>query len=97
MSQPRHAAPIHVPRLWIRDGQIRFRDLGVLVAVAAGGQVTVSDLTRHSREGRDAIVTALRRLDACGYVQRAPGRGAWRLTNQAAAQWQAAQSTAGGV
>lgn len=84
---PNQPAKVRVPTDWVNDGRLRFRELGVLVAVAEGGTVTVADLGRGGREGREAIHTALCRLETCGYVQRASARGGWRLTDWAARAW----------
>ena len=55
-----------------RDDRLSYRGRGVLVRLlsnADGFQMTAADLAREGREGRGAILTALRELRAAGYIR----------------------------
>ncbi len=55
-----------------RDGRVSYRARGVLVRLlsnADGFPMTASDLAREAREGRGAILTALRELREAGYIR----------------------------
>ncbi|MHB8257117.1 MAG: hypothetical protein ACYDHY_12195 [Acidiferrobacterales bacterium] len=55
-----------------RDGRMSYRARGVLVRLlsnANGFQMTAADLAREAREGRGAILTALRELREAGYIR----------------------------
>lgn len=95
MTLPDPADRLSVPTAWTRDGRLRFRDLGVLIAVAdAGGTATVRSLAGQSTDGSDAVLTALRRLADLDYVYQHTGRRGWRLRPAAADQWRTANGGA---
>ena len=55
-----------------RDDRLSYRGRGVLVRLlsnADGFQMTAADLAREGREGRSAILTALRELREAGYIR----------------------------
>ena len=55
-----------------RDDRLSYRGRGVLVRLlsnADGFQMTAADLAREGREGRGAILTALRELRDAGYIR----------------------------
>ena len=55
-----------------RDDRLSYRGRGVLVRLlsnADGFQMTAADLAREGREGRGAILTALRELREAGYIR----------------------------
>ena len=66
-----------------RDDRLSYRGRGVLVRLlsnADGFQMTAADLAREGREGRSAILTALRELREAGYIRTAKkqdGHGRW--------------------
>lgn len=67
-----------------RDARLSYRARGVLVRLLTnsdGYRMTADDLAREGREGRDAVLSALRELRGAGYVivrktQSSDGR--WR-------------------
>ncbi len=66
----RHYTPIR--NAVARDDRLSYRGRGVLVRLlsnADGFQMTAADLAREGREGRGAILTALRELRAAGYLR----------------------------
>ncbi|MHB8580525.1 MAG: hypothetical protein ACYDA4_11800 [Ignavibacteriaceae bacterium] len=66
----RHYTPIR--HEVARDGRMSYRARGVLVRLlsnADGFQMTAADLAREAREGRGAILTALRELRQVGYIR----------------------------
>ena len=66
-----------------RDDRLSYRGRGVLVRLlsnADGFQMTAADLAREGREGRGAILTALRELREAGYIRtikKQDGHGRW--------------------
>lgn len=63
-----------IPHSTLKDTRISFRALGLLsrlLSLADGETITSADLGAGlAREGREAIRTALRELEATGYLQR---------------------------
>ncbi len=73
-----------IPDSTIRDKRLSYRARGVLVRLlsnAEGYRMTAEDLAREGREGRGAVLAALRELREAGYVvvKRIQGAGGrWR-------------------
>lgn len=67
-----------IPNAWLRDEALSIRArglLGILLSHKAGWQLALTDLvTRHpngrTREGDEAVRTAVRELEAGGYLVR---------------------------
>lgn len=57
----------------LRDGRLKMADKGLLsllLSGAAGDAITLAELTCLMADGRDAVISALRRLSNCGYIRR---------------------------
>lgn len=73
-----------IPNAMLEDASLSFRArglLGYLVSRPDGWETDSERLSRIAKEGRDAIRTALRELDAARYIVRGRGQGAqgrWR-------------------
>lgn len=76
-----------VPRDTARDRRINRRDLGLLIEVLSyppGWNVTAEVLADAGSEGRDAVRTALRRLEEAGYIlnlRHRDNKGIWRTVS----------------
>lgn len=58
---------------FLSDDRLSFKAKGVLSYLLSkpnGWQVYVADLVKRSKDGRDAVYSALRELEAAGYVER---------------------------
>lgn len=81
---PRHDHYLVVAREVARDARLSYRARGVLIAMlshADGWRCTAEDLARAGKEGRGAVLAALRELRAAGYMRverRQDARGHWR-------------------
>ncbi|MFC9769329.1 hypothetical protein [Rhodococcus jostii] len=61
------------PNEWVRDKRLTRRARGLLVELLShreGWEITTEALVRNGVEGRDAIKTAIRELEGCGYLVR---------------------------
>lgn len=57
----------------LRDGRLKMADKGLLsllLSGAAGDAITLAELAYFMADGRDALISALRRLSTCGYIRR---------------------------
>lgn len=71
-----------IPNSWIRDTRLSFRARGLLAMLlshSAGWEVTISSLASQNKEGKDAILTAVRELERFGYLSREDGRSGGRF------------------
>ncbi len=88
-----------IPDSTIRDKRLSYRARGVLVRLlsnAEGYRMTAEDLAREGREGRGAVLAALRELREAGYlvVRRVQGSGGrWRTETYVYDYPQAVEST----
>ena len=58
---------------FIRDTQLSFKAKGVMILILSfpdSWNITVKGLTAFSKESRDAVITAIRELEAAGYIER---------------------------
>lgn len=65
-----------IPNAWMRDARLSLRARGILAMLCTHedgyAQPLASMVT--SREGKDAVLTAVRELEALGYLERRRGR-----------------------
>jgi len=54
--------------------------LGYLLSKPSNWRVFVSDLVKRSKDGKDAVYSALKELEAAGYIERAQTRENGRIT-----------------
>lgn len=69
LREPTESIPWRV----LQDEQISYRALGVLanlLSLPDNWRTNATQLSRHRKEGRDAVETALTELDAAGYLIR---------------------------
>lgn len=62
-----------VPNRWMRDPRLRWSDKGLLAYIvghAAGYELTVEQIVEEGVDGKDAILSGLRRLEGAGYLRR---------------------------
>lgn len=62
----------------INDERLTFRATGVLIYLLAkppGWRINAGELARRKREGRAAVLAALKELELCGYLVRTKTRG----------------------
>lgn len=61
-----------IPNAWLRDMRLSHRARGILALLCThedGFEQTLKSMTT-SREGADAVLTAVRELQALGYIER---------------------------
>lgn len=62
-----------IPNAWLRDPRLSFRARGIMAMLlthSAGWQMTVEGIARENQEGKDAIRSAIKELEAFGYLVR---------------------------
>lgn len=77
-----HSAFTMLRNCWLRDSRVSYKAkglLGYLRSHAAGYRVSQAQIVRESADGRDAVVTGLRELEAAGYLTRIPHKGPGRF------------------
>lgn len=65
-----------VPNAWLRDSRISFKARGLLGQILSNNinfQLSIRQLARTNKEGRDAIRSAIHELVEHGYLERLPG------------------------
>ena len=65
-----------VPNAWLRDSRISFKARGLLAQILSNNinfQLSIRQLARTNKEGRDAIRSAIQELVEHGYLERLPG------------------------
>lgn len=68
---------VQLPNVWVRDERLSFAARGVLATVMSHGpgfRVSIGILAKASPQGPDAVLTAVRNLEKCGYLIRRPSR-----------------------
>lgn len=66
-----------IPNSWVRDTRLSFKARGLLAMLLshkAGWNVTISSLAAQNKEGKDAILSAVRELECFGYLVRETSR-----------------------
>ena len=62
-----------IPNAWVRDERLSYKARGVLVELMShrpGWSVSVASMSERGKDGKDAIKSAIRELEAVGYLQR---------------------------
>lgn len=62
-----------VPNHWLRDPQLSYKGKGLLAAIASHRddyELTIDQLIAESKDGKDAVATAMRELERAGYLRR---------------------------
>lgn len=66
-----------IPNAWLRDVRMSYKARGLLAELlshAVGFQVSIDRIARSGRDGRDAIASAIKELEAFGYLTRSQDR-----------------------
>lgn len=72
-----HSSFTMLRNCWLRDARTSYKAkglLGYLMSHADGYRVSQAQIVRESSDGRDAVVSGLRELEAAGYLTRQPRR-----------------------
>lgn len=62
-----------VPNRWMRDPRASLKEKGLLAYIighAAGYELTVEQIVEESTDGKDAVLSGLRKLEQLGYLRR---------------------------
>jgi hypothetical protein len=71
-----------IPNSWARDGRLSRKARGLLVELLShkvGWKVTTQDLVKDGKEGRDAVMSAIKELATLGYLRVNQERDAGRF------------------